>query len=88
MLSALIMKLSYEVESDVIEEEPDGTFILETKVDVTRLSESYCELIHSYKGLDITLNTGIKISLWDILAIKGAVKNMIIYIKIEIETQI
>ena len=59
MLSALIMKLSYEVESDVIEEEPDGTFILETKVDVTRLSESYCELIHSYKGLDITLNTGV-----------------------------
>lgn len=59
MLSALIMKLSYDVESDAIEEEPDGTFILETKVDVARLSENYHDLIQSYKGLDITLNTGV-----------------------------
>ena len=57
--SALILKLSYDIDFDVIQEGPDGTFILNTKVDVERLNESYHELLHSYKGLDITQDSGV-----------------------------
>ena len=58
MVSALILKLCYDVDFDVIEKGPEETYIFVTSIDVERLTEIYRELIHSYKGIDITLNKG------------------------------